>query len=130
MSQDLAPLKEPPTPEQASRHLENARLKAAANLELITEKVAVRVLAEGENAVSTKTLLDAAEFNYKLSGLAAKQTGATPVAGFRVAFNFNAGRTGNSVTIEATPDVPLPDPPAHILSLKVLNDLNSEGEAI
>ena len=117
-----------PTPEQANQYLDEARRIAAANLLELAKKVALSAL---DDKASSKTVLDAAEFNYKLSGLAAKQTGATPTQGFKVSFNFNSAKPNSAVTIEAEavredPDA-LPDiTPEHILALPVNNDLAAD----
>ena len=119
----------PPTPEEAAQYLDESRRIAAANLLLLAKRVAEKALAD--TATQTQVLA-AAEFNYKLSGLAAKQSAAGPgIGGFRVSFNFNASKPSRGITIEATPEPAEPpllpeDIPAHLLSLAPSDDLRAE----
>jgi hypothetical protein len=116
------------TPQDAALALENARLKAAVHLDLLSEELARRAL---DPVASVKTIHEAAEFNYKLSGLAAKQTAAAPIGGgFKLTFNFNAARpsSGSARTIDVEPehDV-LENPPAAVSLLMAQNDLQCEA---
>lgn len=104
---------EAPTHDQAAQYLDEARRVAAANLAEATRLMGVRLQAKGEKP---KDLLDIAEFNYKLSGLAAKQGNAGP-QGVSIAFNFGATKPSNT-TIDVTPKPDaLGEAPAGVLEL-------------
>lgn len=124
------PLSTKVTAQEAAESLERARLAAAVNLELVSEQLITRALNPA-NKASDKFLLDVADFNYRLSGLANKQAPASGQLGFKVAFNFNAAPNGKptGVTIEASP-IPEPDelgaPPSHVALFQVANDLMAE----
>jgi hypothetical protein len=76
---------------ESADSLERARLAAAVNLEAVALRIGA--LAE-EPGVTMKTLLDVAEFNYKLSGMAAKQQAqADQGSKFSLVINLPGGQT-------------------------------------
>jgi len=116
-----------PSNTEAAASLERARNKAAVHLELLAEKLTEKSL---DPAATVKTMLDAAEFNYKLSGLAGKQAPAPTGGGMKVTFNFNAARPSGrtfDMTVEAEPDV-LGNPPPLVSLIPVTNDLACDLE--
>ena len=125
---DSPVLPPPPTDEQAARHLNEARNLAAANLVLITQKMGLKAT---DVEATPRTILEAAEFNYKLSGMAAKQAQGNPAAsGFQIAFNFNAAKPSRPI-VDVTPEPgALPELPAHLSILPVTNDLVVDAEIL
>lgn len=115
----------------AEAHLEIARLRAAANLPLLVDLMTERGM---DPTATSKAILDAAEFNYKVSGLAKKQEEQVDKGRFVFNINFQSGKVtvaqekvidGN---VEDEP--PLPETPAHVATstLSISNDLQLDWE--
>jgi hypothetical protein len=75
-----------PTNEEAVRHLDYARNRAAIALDHVLFALHLKALEPGQ---SIKQLVEMGEHFYKISGLGAKQTAAA-AAPLRVSFNFGA----------------------------------------
>lgn len=115
-----------PTREDAARALENARLKAAINLEVLLDALTLRGLDPASNF---KALLDSFEASYKVSGLAAKQAAAvaSPVS---VRINLNTPRGGVTIEASAQPAADaldtLGDPPDFPVLVSNLDELRCD----
>lgn len=79
MSTSVVPVEK----QEAAAALERARLKAAVHMELLLEALTLRGL---DPVASVRTVIDAFEANYKVSGMAAKQLAAEQAnqGGFRL----------------------------------------------
>lgn len=130
----LAPLV--PTKAEADEALENARRKAAVNLDLLLEQYTTRALA---NTAPLTAVQAAVELNYKVSGMAAKQ-GAQQAAGtgFSIKIVLPDGNArSREVVVEQTPNVVeepdvLASVPAYLSALFVENDdlMTPEGRNV
>ena len=78
----------------AEAHLEIARLRAAANLPLLVDLMTERGM---DPTATSKAILDAAEFNYKVSGLAKKQEEQTKAPSFSLVINLPQSSGENRV---------------------------------
>lgn len=83
-----------PTKEDAASALERVRLKAAVNLEILATQATLKGL---DPTASLRSILDAAEFNYKLSGMAKQVEPEKAQSPFSLVINIG----GNSTTLSA-----------------------------
>lgn len=105
----------------AAEALERARLIASSRLCDLVEMVTDRAI---EPQATAKTVMDAAEFCYKVSGLAAKQEPKQSGTGFSIQINIpqTSGAPSQSLTFDSTAhlDAPnsdfLPPIPAYVLA--------------
>ena len=126
-----------PTAEEATKALDETRRMAAVNLSLLLPRIATMALDDRANL---KALLDAAEFNYKVSGLAAKQAAQSSPFQTRISFNFNSKPTTRTtprhepVTVEAevvsTDDIDLEPPETPSPIAKILAKAESQLEVV
>jgi hypothetical protein len=97
-----------PAKQRYSEFAEDVQLKSIQNLVVLTEDLAKRA---GDPDVTLRTLLDIADFNFKVSGMAAKNAKeATPTGGgaYQLFINFSGTspkETFTGVTIEHAPQV-------------------------
>lgn len=103
----------------AAESIERARVTAAVRLADMVDMVTERALDPASNA---KTIMDAAEFCYKVSGMAAKQDPKPPASGFRLVINFGGDAPPVGATLDVTPEDCtdqdfLDNPPTHLVEL-------------
>jgi hypothetical protein len=115
----------------AEAHLEIARLRAAANLPLLVDLMTERGM---DPTATSKAILDAAEFNYKVSGLAKKQEEQVDKGRFVFNINFQSGKVtvAQEKVIEGSveDESALPETPSHVAAstLSISNDLQLDWE--
>ena len=110
-----------PTADEVAGSLDRARNKAAIHLELLAERLTEKAL---DPVASVKTMLDAAEFNYKLSGLAGRQAPAQTGGGFRLNIILGGDRKGEVLVVGKEDEGRVIDVvPEYVKDLPLLNDL-------
>ena len=97
----------PPSQEDATRYLDEAKRIAAAGLVVLVEDLTRRATVD---AATVKTKLDVAEHFYKVSGMAAKQGPQGAGTGFKINIILGGGNSrSHTVTLEAEPEFSLPE---------------------
>lgn len=108
-----------PTKEDAAKAAADTKLIAMCNLQLLLERVVYQAL---DPHATFKQSLDAAEFAYKVSGMAAKQAEKAPGTGFSIVIQLPGGASsaGTEITIGgsslAEPEDDFPTAPSWLTS--------------
>lgn len=94
--------------------IEEVQLKSIQNLVVLTEELAMRGVEPG---ASLKTVLDIAEFNFKASGMAAKQVKdiSPSGGGYQLFINFSGNTKKESFSGVTIEQVPVQSPAAQAL---------------